>query len=855
MRASIKTKLLLMCIVLVLLSISGLSVAYYVITRRDKQRESQQRIQIASEIVLHDLTDRIQTYTEESEGFLETDLTLPLIPSLYQQDETQVGNVPFITSFLVRLAQRLKEFGHQVAVDRAVVYAANKRLLALYQRDGKQELVGGYVISETGSDAYFDLADPSQVSTWLVLDQKPIPDAPLPPGIAPYYEGDIPESVSMGLFTGDHTLGLRAVIPLYESEKLVGVMVSDILYTQAMVDRYALLSKIDVNLFAENHLSVGTLLAQKTLESSAIEEMGLCEDILDAQHPMKISSITFEQQDYYQGGCAFTDVQGEIAGALTISLSQDLVVQEVKKIRTVVMTISGIVLGVAFSLSLIFSRNITRSIHNIVDVIVAAAGGDLRRTAVVTSQDEIGSLAGKLNQMITQLRTITRQVQDAAHGVNAGADTILQDVNALIQHMEQQSDSVDNATVSIDKIKQFIDAVAQSTSELLSAAAQILTSIQQTRASIGEVTTSTGSLTETLYLISDSVDQVNQAVKQIAENAGQLDTVARQTDTEIRNIDQSLKDVSHNADDTQQLARETMDAATSGKASVEASMQGMIELKDVVSHTAQIIREVNSWGEQVSSILNIVDEITEQTSLLALNASIISAQAGVHGRGFAVVAEEIKELATRTKTSTQEIGTLIRELRKKTEEGVEQMTVGLSKTDQEMELARAVKESLTTILERATHSSNRAADTAQVVQQTVASSQVIRAQMNNVTDMVSKIRTAIQDQKHDIEQVVSAVENISGTSEEVNRANLEQKRSAEEIERSMEEITDAFSELSERTDTLQQYADQIVIAMHTIESTAEQTLHNANAISGETVKSLVQQSDALQKTVEIFKIS
>lgn len=855
MRVSIRTKLLVMCIVLVILSISGLSIAYYAITTRDKQRESQQRIQIAFEIVLQDLTDRLRTYEEESEGFLEADLTLPLIPSLYQQDETQIGKVPFITSFLVRLAQRLKEFGRQVAVDRAVVYAANKRLLALYQRDGEQELVGGYVISEAGNDAYFDLSDPSRVSTWLVLEQKPIPDAPLPSGISPYYEGDIPENVSMGMFSRDHTLGIKTVTPLYESENLVGVMVSDIAYTQIMVERDASLSKTDINLFAGNQLSVGTLPAQKTLASSSIENMTLCENILNVQDAIKISSVTLGQQDYYQGRCALTDVQGQRTGALTISLLQNIVAQEVNKIRTAVLTISGIVLGVALSLSLIFSRYITRSIHNLVDVIVAAAGGDLRKTAVVISHDEMGSLSEKLNQMIIQLRTITRQVQDAAHGVNASADTILQDVNTLVQHMEQQSDSVDNATGSIDQIKQFIDAVAQSTSELLSAAAQILASIQQTRASIGEVTTSTGSLTDALYLISDSVDQVNQSVKQIAENAGQLDTVARQTDNEIRDIDQSLKEVSHNADDTQQLARETMDAATSGKTSVEASMQGMIELKDVVSHTSDIIREVNSWGERVSSILNIVDEITEQTSLLALNASIISAQAGVHGRGFAVVAEEIKELATRTKTSTQEIGTLIRELRKKTEEGVDQMTEGLRKTEQEMELARAVKESLTTILERATRSSNRAADTVHVVQHTVESSQVIRTQMNHVTEMVSKIRTAIQDQKHDIEQVVSAVENISGTSEEVNRANLEQKRSAEEIERSMQEIADAFSDLSERTDTLQQYADQIVIAMHTIESTAEQTLHNANAISGETVKSLVQQSNALQKIVEIFKIS
>jgi methyl-accepting chemotaxis protein len=106
-----------------------------------------------------------------------------------------------------------------------------------------------------------------------------------------------------------------------------------------------------------------------------------------------------------------------------------------------------------------------------------------------------------------------------------------------------------------------------------------------------------------------------------------------------------------------------------------------------------------------------------------------------------------------------------------------------------------------------------------------------------------------------MEQMVGAVENISGASAEVNRANLEQKRAAEEIERTMEEATNAFSDLAEQTDTLQQYADQIVTAMYTIESTTEQILQNANAISGETGKNLVQQSEVLQQIVKIFKIS
>ena len=86
-------------------------------------------------------------------------------------------------------------------------------------------------------------------------------------------------------------------------------------------------------------------------------------------------------------------------------------------------------------------------------------------------------------------------------------------------------------------------------------------------------------------------------------------------------------------------------------------------------------------------------------------------------------------------------------------------------------------------------------------------------------------------------------------------ANLEQKRATEEIERSMEEVIEQFSDISEQTETLQQNSDQIVSAMHTIESTTGQILQNATAISAKTVKNLVQQLDVLQKIVNRFKVS
>ncbi len=853
-KISIRTKLLALCLLLVMLTTVSISIAYYNMTRQDKHRESRQRIRIALDIIFDDLLSQRREYVKQFQEFMKRDIRLGWITSYIEQEPKEVGSPQFIVSSLSKVVEDFKSFGSLISANRLLLYGSDKRLLAAYQREGSLETVGGYVISSTGQDTYLPMDDFSYISSML-YQKEPIPDNPLPDEISPFYEEDFPTITTAQLFRERELLGLRISAPIYYTEEnRTGVFVGEILYTYDMIKRFASLTETAVNFFAGTEFSIGTLPSQKQIDADVLEYAVECDALLNRQALFEVIPATFDTQHYYQGQCVLKE-GGESLGAITVSFSQEIEKQAIAKIFVTVFTIAAIVGGVAFALSILFSRRTIHAIHETVAVIVSAAEGDLRQTARVVSRDELGMLAMKLNQMITQLRTVSGQVQQASNSVNSTADSILQQMELLIKNMEQQSGTVDNTTLAIKKIREFIENVSQNTNTLLSAAAQILSSIQETRASVAEVTTSTDSLTTDLFLISSSVDQINQTMKQIGDHTEQLQEIARETETEVHHIDQSLQNVSVNADQAQQFAKATMDAAIHGQKSVEASMNGMDELKEVVLKTAGIIEEVNTWTERISSILNMVDDIAEQTSLLSLNASIISAQAGVHGRGFAVVANEIKELATRTKMSTREISDLIHEFQRKAAQGVEHTAEGLKKADQGIELARAVQEALTTILDSATHSSTRAADTAQVIQQTAVSSQAISTQMNQMTGMVSNITTAIQQQEHDIEQVSQAVESISGMSEQVNRASLEQKRAADEIAQSMEYVTDRFNGIAAQTDELKHYSEQMVNAMNMIETITESILQKATDFSGDTVKNLVQQADLLQDIVKVFKVS
>jgi len=179
-------------------------------------------------------------------------------------------------------------------------------------------------------------------------------------------------------------------------------------YTQSAMERYASVSKTDINLFAGNQWSVGTLRRQTQLDPEAIGRMVPCDELITSKVAITVAPFILGDRRYYQGQCALKDAQ-KVIGAITVSLSQEIEKQGIKKMLTAVLMISGIVVGVAFALTLAFSRKAIQAIHNIVSVIGSASSGDLRQTAAVMTHDEVGMLAVKLNQMITQLRTIRRR--------------------------------------------------------------------------------------------------------------------------------------------------------------------------------------------------------------------------------------------------------------------------------------------------------------------------------------------------------------------------------------------------------------------------------------------------------------
>ncbi len=194
--------------------------------------------------------------------------------------------------------------------------------------------------------------------------------------------------------------------------------------------------------------------------------------------------------------------------------------------------------------------------------------------------------------------------------------------------------------------------------------------------------------------LDDGAEQLNMAANKVLEDMQSQQSETIQVATAMNEMSATVTEVARNTANAATEADSATRDANSGMDVVTQSMDSIHRLSEVMSGASSVINELYSDSDEIGSVTSVINDIADQTNLLALNAAIEAARAGEQGRGFAVVADEVRGLAQRTQQSVGEIQSMIKDLQEKAASAVDVMDTGRQRLDESIEHVTSAGESL-----------------------------------------------------------------------------------------------------------------------------------------------------------------
>ena len=210
------------------------------------------------------------------------------------------------------------------------------------------------------------------------------------------------------------------------------------------------------------------------------------------------------------------------------------------------------------------------------------------------------------------------------------------------------------------------------------------------RSLVGEISAAAGR-------VNAAASEVENASHQAMEAAEQQSQSASGMAASVEQMSVSISHVAASAGDAAQVGEEAAESTHRGRSIVQKTVEEMERIAGEIGRSAEVIHSLGERSQQISGIVGVIKEIADQTNLLALNAAIEAARAGEQGRGFAVVADEVRKLAERTSSSTQEIADTIAAITGETQSAVAGMQVVSRQVEAGVEMAREAGEALQVI--------------------------------------------------------------------------------------------------------------------------------------------------------------
>ncbi|MDX1930900.1 MAG: methyl-accepting chemotaxis protein [Pirellulaceae bacterium] len=369
---------------------------------------------------------------------------------------------------------------------------------------------------------------------------------------------------------------------------------------------------------------------------------------------------------------------------------------------------------------------ITKQANSIKEMLSLVGIGVFDARAKHITQDELGDVALALNAMcdntlnLIQSDDERQQIQDS--------------IQCLVNEMEQIA--AGNLAVNLDIRDDITGAISGSVQSMT----------EQLRSIIRRVQNAT-------YLVTSSADEIVAESTKLSEETDAQSIRIELTSELVLAITKEFEQVSNQSEGSAVVAQKARETANRGYQAVSDTVEGMERIRDQVHATSKRIKRLGESSQEIGEIVQLISDIADRTSILALNASIQAAMAGEAGHGFAVVAEEVERLAERSNDATKQISTLIKSIQAETSEAISdmeeatrevvegtQLATQAGQTLEEItEVSTALESLIQTVSQAAIQQSNAAKEVAATMTQISASTKQAAEKARSSTESVASL--------------------------------------------------------------------------------------------------------------------
>ena len=377
--------------------------------------------------------------------------------------------------------------------------------------------------------------------------------------------------------------------------------------------------------------------------------------------------------------------------------------------------------------------------------------------------------------------------------------------------MESYEKARANLSDALGEVHVAAQSVSRTSAEVNDAAQQSGHGSEQIAHTIGQVASGASDQARAASDTANAVTDLQTVIESVRSGAAETARSVEAQAAAVEQMTRSIRSASRASNDVQGLGAAAGEAATNGAVTVRQTVDGMARIKDAVEGAAIKVTELGAKGEQIGAIVETIDDIAEQTNLLALNAAIEAARAGEQGKGFAVVADEVRKLAERSSRATKEIAALIGEVQLGTEHAVKAMQIGAREVETGAELAAKSGAALDEIASAVGSSNAAVARIVKAMDDMQASSSGLVNASDAIAAIAEETNAAAESMTSSADQVARAVESIAAISQENSASAEEVSAATEEMSAQAEEVVASATVLAEMAGRLEGMAGRFQI--------------------------------------------